>query len=158
MKRLLIALAVGLAGCGFHPVYAPGGNAAGFRSGYITVEPIKGRSGYMLRRALQEELSVGLPNIGSSATLNVVLDENLTRLAFKPDGAASRSSLVASGRYVLATSSGVISGNVQAETNFAVPDAPYGDISAQTSASDRTMRDVASRIVADLRLKLSAAE
>ena len=29
MKRLLIALAVGLAGCGFHPVYAPGGNAAG---------------------------------------------------------------------------------------------------------------------------------
>ncbi|MEZ5946048.1 MAG: LPS assembly lipoprotein LptE [Hyphomonas sp.] len=157
MKRLLIALTLGLAGCGFQPVYAPGGSAA-YTSGFITVEPIRGRSGYVLRQALQKELAIGLPNVTSSASLNIVLDENLTRLAFKPDGAAARSSIGARAKYVLASENGVISDTVSVQTDFAVPDAPYGDISAQTSASDRAMRQLASRIVDDLRLKLSTED
>ncbi|MCA8902898.1 MAG: hypothetical protein KDA53_16790 [Hyphomonas sp.] len=157
MKRLLIALALGLAGCGFQPVYAPGSSAS-FEAGYVKVEPIAGRSGYMLRRALQQELAIGLPNLETQATLNVILKEELTRLAFKPDGAASRSTLLARGEYVLATDEGVISGRVEADTSFAVPDQPYGDISAQTNATDRAMRQLAKRIVDDLRLKLSTAD
>ena len=89
------------------------------------------------------------------ATLNVILKENLTRLAFKPDGAASRSSVIASGRYVLARESGAISGRVDAQTDFTVPASSYGDIAAQTSAYDRTMRELAKEIVDDLRLQLS---
>ena len=155
MKRLLIVLMLALPACGFQPVYAPGGTAS-FAAGNITVSEIPGRSGYMLRQALQKELAAGLPNLAGPATLNVKLDENLTRLAFKPDGAAARSSLIARSSYALSTDEGSFSGSTEAEINFAVPDAPYGDISAQTSASDRAMRVLASRIVDDLRLKLSA--
>lgn len=158
MKRLLIALALaGLSACGFQPVYAPGGSAS-FASGNITVEEIPGRSGYMLRRALQRELAAGLPNVNGPATLNVKLKERLTRLQFKPDGAASRSSFEAQCTYTLFIEGSSIKGDADFETSFTVPDEPYADISAQTGAADRTMRQLASRIVDDLRLKLSTAD
>lgn len=156
MKQFLAAFALfALSACGFQPVYAPA-NSALAAGGPITVEPIRGRSGYMLRRALQQELAIGLPGVTEPATLNVVLNEGLTRLAFKPDGAAARSSISARGEYVLARSSGAISGQVRADTDFSVPSQPYGDIAAQTSASDRTMRELAKRMVQDLRLQLMA--
>ncbi|KCZ59969.1 LPS assembly lipoprotein LptE [Hyphomonas chukchiensis] len=156
MKHFLAAFAMlTLSACGFQPVYAPG-NSALAAGGPITVEPISGRSGYVLRRALQQELAIGLPGVTEPATLNVVLNENLTRLAFKPDGAASRSSLSATARYVLARDNSAISGSADAETDFSVPSQPYGDIAAQTSAADRTMRELAKHIVQDLRLQLMA--
>jgi len=156
MRQFVAALLLlSLAGCGFQPVYAPSSSALA-AGGPITVEPIRGRTGYKLRRALQEELAIGLPGVTEPATLNVILKDNLTRLAFEPDGAASRSSISATGRYVLARDSGAVSGVVDAQTDFNVPTGPYGDIAAQTSAYDRTMRELAKRIVDDLRLQLSA--
>lgn len=157
MKRFLIALALVLPACGFQPVYAPGGSAT-FASGNITIEQIPGRSGYMLRRALQQELAAGLPNLNEPARLEVKLDENLIRLAFKPDGAAARSSVAATAVYALSTESKSLRGDSETEVSFSVPGAPYGDISAQTSASDRAMRQLASRIVDDLRLQLSTTD
>ena len=154
MKRFLIALALVLPACGFQPVYAPGGSAS-FASGNIMVKEIPGRSGYMLRRALQQELAAGLPNLSTTATLEVKVSDSLTRLQFKPDGAASRSSYNASASYVLAGENISVRGSSDAETSFSVPDQPYGDISAQTNASDRVMRVLAGRIVDDLRLQLS---
>jgi len=154
MKRFLIALALVLPACGFQPVYAPGGSAS-FASGNIMVKEIPGRSGYMLRRALQQELAGGLPNLSSTAILEVNLNDQLTRLQFKPDGAASRSSYIANANYVLSGENISINGSTDAETSFSVPDQPYGDISAQTNASDRVMRVLAGRIVDDLRLQLA---
>ena len=82
MRQLIALLAIALVtACGFRPVYATGANAN--YSGPISVEPIDGRSGYMLRQALQQELAIGLPGVTGSATLTVNLTENLTRLAFK---------------------------------------------------------------------------
>lgn len=157
MKRLLIALALALPACGFQPVYAPSATA-NLASSNVTVSEIPGRSGYMLRRALQQELAAGLPNLDGPARLEVKLNDYLTSLAFKPDGAAARSSIVAQSYYTLSTDTVSYSGGARTEINFAVPDAPYGDISAQTSASDRGMRLLASRIVDDLRLKLSTGK
>ena len=157
MKRLLIALAFGLSACGFQPVYAPGGSAS-LAAGNISIEEIPGRSGYVLRRALQQELAAGLPNLQGPASLQIDLDEKLTRLAFKPDGAAARSSVEARSKYVLYMDGTSIVGDSDVELSFAVPDAPYGDISAQTNASERAMRLLASRIVDDLRLKLTTAD
>ena len=154
MKRFLIALALALPACGFQPVYAPGGSAS-FASGNITVTEIPGRSGYMLRRALQQELATGLPNLSTTATLEVKVSDSLTRLQFKPDGAASRSSYTAGASYVLSGENISITGSSDAETSFSVPDQPYGDISAQTNASDRVMRVLAGKIVDDLRLQLA---
>ncbi len=156
MKRFILPFLIVLAGCGFQPVYAPGVGANYNPDAVISVEPIDGRSGYFLRQELQKQLAIGLPGQEIPATLNVRLKENLSRLAFRPDGAASRSNINSSATYTLAAENGSMTGRVKATTTFAVPAQPYGDISAQTNASERNMRLLAKRIVDDIRLKKSA--
>tara|TARA_R100001594_G_scaffold137171_1_gene180009 strand:+ start:178 stop:651 length:474 start_codon:yes stop_codon:yes gene_type:complete len=155
MKQLLALLAFALiAGCGFKPVYSTGGGA-NYTGGAISVDPIDGRSGYLLRRALQEELAIGLPNVADPATLTVDLTENLSRLAFQQDGAASRSNVTTSANYTLARESKSIHGSAVGEVSFAVPDSSFGDIAAQKSASERAVKLLAKNIVDDLRRQLS---
>ncbi len=155
MKQLAAALTLfALGACGFQPVY--GGGAARYAgASEIDVSPIEGRAGYVLRRALQQELAVGLPGLTGPATLTVDLESELTRLAFQPDGAASRSAVIATSQYVLSTDAMSISGKSDVEAGFIVPDAPFGDIAAQTGASDRAMRQLAKAIADDLRLQLA---
>jgi LPS-assembly lipoprotein len=149
---LAFGLASVLAACGFQPVYAPSRLASG--GGAIEVNEMPGRGGYMLRRALQRELATGLPGISGPAVLDIELDDDLTRLTFTPDGAASRATVIAKGKYALTHGEDVLEGAVNAETSFAVPDAPFGDIAAQTSATDRAMGELARKIADDMRLKL----
>ena len=91
-------------------------------------------------------------------TLEVSLKDKLTRLQFKPDGAASRSSYSATATYYLSGEEISVQGRSDADTSFSVPREPYGDVSAQTNASDRVMRVLAGRIVDDLRLQLATAD
>jgi len=157
MRRFLIPLFVFLlvGACGFQPVYAPSGSSAD--RGNVAIDDIPGRSGHALRKALMQQLAVGLPGLESSR-LTVTLDESLRRLALRPDLAASRTDIFVTGRYVLATSDNAISGKISAETSFNVPDAPYADIAAQTDASQRAIDLLAQRIVSDIQIQLSARE
>lgn len=156
MKHFLAALLlVATAACGFQPVYAPV-NGQYAESGLISISPIEGRQGHMLRRALQEELAVGVPGLTEKVTLTVNLRSNLTRLALRPDGAASRSSIVARGSYRLEGEKTRVRGSSDVEAGFLVPNSPYGDISAQTDAGDRAMRVLAKQIADDIRLKLTS--
>lgn len=157
MKHLLPAcLLLFASACGFQPVYAPvdGKYAQG---GLIEVAAIDGRQGHMLRRALQQELAVGVPGLSEKVTLVVNLDSNLSRLALQPDGAASRSSILATGYYKIEGENTNVSGSSSVETGFLVPDSPYGDIAAQTNAGDRAMRVLAKQIADDIRLKFAGA-
>ena len=140
MRILLAVLSLALLGaCGFQPVYSGASGYTGDSA--ILVDKIPGRSGYILRQNLQQELAIGLPGVENSGTLSVNLEEKLTRLTFKSDGAAARSSIIAEGSYLFTKDdSETISGGLRAEVPFAVPKAPYGDVSAQTSASDRAAR------------------
>lgn len=153
MKHLITALfLIALAGCGFQPVHSP--RSTSLSAGNISVPEIPGRSGHMLRKALIAELATGLPGI-EAATLVVTLDEDLNRLAIRPDEAAARTDIIARGRYVLDTGETAISGGAQAETSFNVPVATFADIASQTDASERAMIVLAQRIADDLRLKLA---
>lgn len=138
-----------LAACGFSPVYST--QAA---PNAIAVDDIPGRSGHELRKALLQELAPGLPNV-DSAVLNIDLDEDLRRLALRPDDAAARTDFRATARYVLVLGEETISGNVRTETTFAVPDAPYADIASQIDSAERAMRKLAREIVDDIRLQLA---
>lgn len=157
MKHLLPALLLVFTGaCGFQPVYAPvdGKYAEG---GLIEVAAIDSRQGHMLRRALQQELAVGVSGLTEKVTLVVNLDSNLSRLALQPDGAASRSSILATGTYRLEGENTALSGRSTVEAGFLVPDSPYGDIAAQTNAGDRAMRLLAKQIADDIRLKFAGS-
>ena len=154
MRHLIAIAALSLiAACGFQPVYSSGFNDG--QAGNITVNKIDGRAGYELRRSLLQELAVGLPNVTEPAKLNVSLSESLSRLTFETDGAATRSSIVASGSYTLTYGDKSLSGRQETEISFSVPDSPYGDIANQTGASTRAARQLGKMIADDLRLKLS---
>ncbi len=156
---ILLASALLLAGCGLRPVY---GKDSGFNAGNagpIRVAEIPGRTGFELRKALIRELEVGLPGIDEPALLTVTVNEKLRRLAFEPDGAASRASVRAAGRYSLELGDGTThQGDAIGEAFFNVPpNAPYGDIAAQSAAGDRAADVLARNIVQDLRLQLVGA-
>jgi LPS-assembly lipoprotein len=156
MKHVVAALLLAAtAACGFQPVYAPV-NGQYAESGLITISPIEGRQGHMLRRALQEELAVGVPGLTEKVTLTVNLKSNLSRLALRPDGAASRSSIVATGSYQIDGETTRMRGRSDVEAGFLVPNSPYGDIAAQTDAGDRAMRVLAKQIADDIRLKFAS--
>lgn len=155
MRNLVFALIAALmvsplSGCGFTPLYA---DTVG--TGQIHIEKIEGRSGHALRKELIQYLAVGLPGLEGPATLTIVLDENLNRLTFKPDEAASRTDVVAVADYVLVVDDGAISGKIRVETTFNVPDEPFADIAAQSDASSRAMQLMARRLVDDMRFKLA---
>lgn len=160
MKLTLAALLVAASGiclsaCGFQPVYAPVDGRYG-DAGLIEIADIRGRPGHMLRQALLQELALGVPGLTEQVTLKVDLNDQLSRLAFQPDGAASRSSVLATGIYVVTGETVSVTGRVEVETGFLIPDSPFGDIAAQTSASDRAMRMLGKRIADDIRLKFAS--
>jgi len=152
----LLALTL-LTACGFQPVHSSAGLGANNGITNIVIPQIEGRSGHTLRKALLRELAPGLPGV-DTGTLTITLDESLRRLAIRPDEAAARTDISVRGRYVLDTGTDAISGEANAESSFNVPVSAFGDIAAQTSASDRAVTQLARRIADDLRIKLAAAE
>ena len=154
MRQFAIALlALTLTACGFTPLYANGGSA-----GNINIETIDGRAGHSLRKALLQELGPGLPGLEGPASLSIVLDDRIARLALQPDEAATRTDIIVSADYVLAYDGGAISGTSGAETSFLVPDAPFSDITSQIDATDRAMLVLARRIADDLRIAVANQE
>lgn len=154
MKQVLIALlALTLSACGFTPLYANGGGA-----GNIDIAQIDGRAGQALRKALLQELGPGLPGLDGPASLEVVLEESLGRLALRPDESATRTDVLVSADYVLSFEGNAVSGRSSAESSFLVPDAPFSDITAQIDATDRAMLILARRIADDLRIAMANAE
>jgi LPS-assembly lipoprotein len=154
MKQIAIALfALIVSACGFTPLYANGGSA-----GNISISQIDGRAGQALRKALLQELGPGLPGLEGPASLDVVLDETLARLALRPDESATRTDVIVSADYVLSFDDNAIAGKSSAESSFLVPDAPFSDITAQIDATDRAMLILARRIADDLRIAMANAQ
>lgn len=158
MKLLLglFIVVMTLSGCGFYPMYAKR-SSLGERGG-IEIAQIPGKPGHMLRRELLRDLYVGLPDISGDARLTIQLKERLALVAFREDGAASRSSVRANAVYTFEYSDQQITGNLSTSSNFNVPDAPYADIAAQEAAYERAMMDLSRLIIDDLRLKLTAKQ
>lgn len=154
MIRLIPVLlaSFALAACGFRPLYAGQGSSGGTGQ-LIAIEEIPGRSGYMLRQALLRDLSTGLPGIESGAVLTVTLDERVDRATLLPDGAVSRSFYNAEGDYVLTTSQLAIQGDAKSQVPYAATESPYSDVSAQTYAAERAMKELSRKIVDQLRIQ-----
>lgn len=149
----MVAMLTALAGCGFEPVYR--GDLAE-ASSPVDVALIQGRTGHVLRKALLQETRVGLPGTDGQASIDIELQERINRLAFRADGAASRSSIRLVARYELLHDGEPLRGGAVSEIYYFVPNAVFGDISAQTNASRQAAEDLARRIVEDIRLQLAA--
>ena len=102
---LLVAAALGLGGCGFHPLYgsAADGSAGPAQAGLaqVAVGLIPERAGQLLREALQARFERGGPGIAARYDLAVGYGISGEPLAIEQDSSVSRVRLVGSATWYL---------------------------------------------------------
>ena len=161
MKAGVLALvAIALSGCGLKPLYAEGAGGsvvAGVRS--VTVAPIEGRVGWLVRNALVDRLG-GEPGSAVRYRLQVELDDDITSLGIRGDRAATRERRSLRARYQLveaSTGAVVLDATAGSDAGIDVVSSEYATLAAEQSAAERLSTVVADQITARIALYLSRA-
>ena len=152
MRFLLLACALGLSACGLRPMYAGGGSGAvagSLRS--IQVQPIPGKSGWLVHKALVQRLG---ENAGDSRyRLEVELDDNITGFGIRGDSAATRERRTLRARYRLvenSTGGVVLDATAGSDAGIDVVSSQYATVAAEQTALERLSEVVADQMVGRL--------
>jgi len=152
---LLIALA-SLPACGLRPVYGGGGQGAVAQAlGNITVEPIEGKGGWLVRNALNDRLSAMTGGSGPRYKLVVKLDDDISGFGLRSDAAITRERRTLRARYQLvdeATGAQLLDDTAGSDAGIDVTSSEYATIAAEDTALERLSQTVADQIVTRLAL------
>ena len=156
MRMLVLSATLALAACGFQPMYAPPGG--GQAIGPVQIEEINGKAGHVLRTELSRLLAVE-NNGGAPAQLEVTLSEQVVRLGIRRDESATRAEIRLIANYVLTppNNGAVMRGSVTSVANYDIPQAAFGEITAQDDARERAAETMAQRFRAELALRMAQA-
>lgn len=149
-----------LAGCGLQPMYAGGGSGAVARglSG-IQVSAIEGRSGWLVRNALNDKLSA---SAGATPRyrLDVRLDDRLEAFGLLSDDTVSRERRTLRARYQLVDLTNdaiLLDATAGSDAGIDVISSDYATVAAEQTALENLAKDVADRIVTNVALQLRKA-
>jgi LPS-assembly lipoprotein len=152
MRLLVLAAALALTACGLRPMYADGASGAvatSLRS--IQVQPIPGKSGWLVHKALVQRLG---ENGGDSRfRLEVELDDNITGFGIRGDSAATRERRTLRARYRLvdnSTGAVVLDATAGSDAGIDVVSSQYATIAAEQTALERLSEVVADQMVGRL--------
>lgn len=147
----LAALAL-LAGCGFKPMYAPGGDPL---IGAVSVPEVPGKAGHAFRTELVRQLAAD--SRGAQRRLDITVNEVVAPLGLRVDESASRADLILNSSYRLFDDTGreLVKGVVTATASYDIPISAYGAAAAQDDARERAGVLLANRVRTDLALKLA---
>ena len=152
---LLIAL-VPLTACGLRPVYGGGGHGAVAQAlGNVTVEPIEGKGGWLMRNALNDRLSAMKGGSGPRYKLVVKLDDQITGFGLRADAAITRERRTLRARYQLVdetTGAQLLDDTAGSDAGIDVTSSEYATIAAEDTALERLSQTVADQIVTRLAL------
>lgn len=147
-----------LSGCGLQPMYAGGGKGAVARGlADVQVSAIEGRAGWLVRNALVDQLGSGQAGAAPKYRLDVRLDDNLEGFALLSDDTIGRERRTLRARYQLVDiSSGeiVLDATAGSDAGIDVVSSDYATIAAEQTALENMSKDVASRIVTSIALRL----
>jgi LPS-assembly lipoprotein len=150
MSRLpTIALVLLLAGCGLKPLYGGGGSgevAQSLRS--VSVAPIKGKAGWLVRTALEDRL--GAPAAQARYRLEVELDDDITGFGIRSDDAVTRERRTLRARYRLVDASlgtVVVDATAGSDAGIDVVGSEYATVAAEQTALERLATELADQIV-----------
>ena len=146
-----LVAALGLAGCGFTPVYGDGGGVGASLS-RVSVTTQDDRLGYRVREQLEDALGrdAAQPPLWR---LETALQQSRRPLGRRIDDTATRYELTVRGAWTLTPVSGAnppISGVETVTTTYAAADQPYAAISAQQDGEERAAAELARLIRLDL--------
>lgn len=153
------ALLVGLtAGCGLQPMYAGGGSGAVARGlAGIQVAAIEGKAGWLVRNALVDQLGEVPAGAAPRYRLDVRLDDKLEGFALLSDDTIGRERRTLRARYQLvdlASDAVVLDATAGSDAGIDVVSSDYATIAAEQTALENMSKDVASRIVTNVALRL----
>jgi LPS-assembly lipoprotein len=149
-RGLMLGLPLLLAGCGLQPLY--GGGASGpvaqtLRT--VTVAPIEGRAGWLVRTALEDRL--GVPQAGAAIyRLEVLLDDDITGFGIRSDDAVTRERRTLRARYRLVDSARgtvLLDATAGSDAGIDVVGSEYATVAAEQTALERLSKEVADQIV-----------
>jgi LPS-assembly lipoprotein len=153
MTRILfIGLALALSACGLRPMYAGGGSGAVASSlRAIQVQPIPGKAGWLMHKALVQRL--GDNQSASRYRLEVELDDNITGFGIRGDSAATRERRTLRARYRLVDLSNgavVLDATAGSDAGIDVVSSQYATVAAEQTALERLSEVVADQMVGRL--------
>ena len=146
-----------LGGCGLHPLYSGGSGspvAATLRS--ISVGPIQGQSGWLVRSKLIDRLG----DQGGSAAyrLDVTLDDNITAFGLRNDRAATRERRTLRARYQLVDARNgmvLLDATAGSDAGIDIVSSEYATVAAEQTALENLSDIVADQITARVALYAS---
>ena len=152
---LALVASLGLAGCGFTPLYGDAG--AGTSLSRIAVTTQDDRLGYRVREQLEDALG----RDGSQTPLwrlETTLEQSRRPMGRRIDDTATRYELTVRGTWTLTPTTGgdPVTGVETVTTTYAAADQPYAAIAAQQDGEERAAAELARLIRLDLLRTLSA--
>lgn len=158
---VLLAPIVLLAACSLTPVYQGGRQGAvAQRLAGVVVDPIPGRSGWLVRNAITDRLSpmTGPGDAAPRYRLDVALDDTVEGLGVRANDIVTRERRTLRARYRLfdigaaRDEAPLIDRTVSASAGIDVASSEYATIAAENSALERLSVLVADDIIAQLAL------
>ena len=159
MRRFALAFALlPLAGCGLQPLYQGGGSGAVATTlGSVSVGPIEGQAGWLMRSKLTDRLGIGS---GGAARyrLDVKLDDNIVAFGLRSDRAATQERRTLRARYQLVELSNgtvVLDATAGSDAGIDIVSSEYATVAAEQTALENLTDIVADQIAARLALYAS---
>ena len=156
MRSLALVFALApLTGCGLHPLYGGGGaGAVASMLGSVTVGPIDGQPGWLVRNKLIDRL--GESRNGTAAyRLDVTLDDNITSFGLRSDRAATQERRTLRARYQLVdlrNGTVVLDATAGSDAGIDIVSSEYATVAAEQTALENLADIVADQITARLGL------
>jgi len=152
---LLALLAVPMAGCSLHPLYAGGGGGrVAVALSQVEVAPIAGKAGYLVGNAIRDRL---VSNKGNPPLyrLEIKLDDKIIGLGVRSDDTITRERRTLRARYQLidlANGAVLLDATAGSDAGVDVVGSEYATIAAEDTALERLSAIVADQIVARMAL------
>ncbi len=144
-----------LAACGLQPLYSGGSTGVVATTlGSVSVEPIEGKAGWLMRNALNDRLRAD-ENASARYRLVVLLDDNIEGFGVRADDTVTRERRTLRARYQLidnSTGTTVVDATAGSDAGIDVVSSEYATIAGENSALENLSQRVADQIVTRLSL------
>jgi LPS-assembly lipoprotein len=162
IRKLAIALlSLSLAACALRPLYSGGSTGAVATTlGSVSVDPIQGKAGWLMRNALNDRL-VATDSQSLRYRLVVALDDNIEGFGVRADDTVTRERRTLRARYQLidsSTGSVLVDATAGSDAGIDVVGSEYATIAGENSALENLSQRVADQIVTRLSLYARQAQ
>jgi LPS-assembly lipoprotein len=148
-----LMLAFLLPACGLQPLYSGGSKGVVANSlGSVSVDPIAGKNGWLMRNALTDRLGTQNGN-AAQFRLVIALDDQIEGFGVRADDTVTRERRTLRARYQLisvATGETVLDATAGSDAGIDVASSEYATIAGENSALENLTQKVADQIVTRL--------